>query len=657
MSELIIKISAESKEFSDAVDDIKSKTEGLETQLASIAKISGVAFAGLIAAAGVTVKAFSESEKASNELELSLQNQGIASATLIDRYKKLATELQNKTGVDDDAIIKGQAVLQNFIGQNEISAELATSMVNLAEKTGSLESAAEVLGRAVGGNVRGLKQYGITIDEGLTTQERLAQITEKVGQKFDGQAEAANKGLGSFRGLQTAIGNFLEEIGKRLAPAISGAVTALTQFFQTLSANGPLIDFIVEAGKIGLIITGVITGLATAAITIIKLQQAFAIAQAAVTAFGLASKIAVGATGVGLLLVVAAEIYANWNKIFPVMQAVYTTFVSNISNLTSALGTILKGAFSLDPARIQQGLAEVRQVIAEGYDEINSLGEESVQKTVEQNAQKAENAAETAAAINAIDQQKAEQNNILQAQILADDANFQALSLEQQKLFLDQKGNQLRESIATAQGVQFAGIEAQAKSQIESNKRYLLEQQKFGTAYAEINKVLYSEQVQGASQSFGELAKLQQSSNSTLKTIGKAAAVGQITISTAESAMKAYAGFQSLPFGLGIPLGIAAAGAVVAFGGEQIAKVVSAQDGGIVPGINKGFDSVPAILQPGELVIPRQSAGETIDAVANQREGGVGVATIVLELKDSLMDFIETKLVERDRLNISIQGA
>ena len=67
------------------------------------------------------------------------------------------------------------------------------------------------------------------------------------------------------------------------------------------------------------------------------------------------------------------------------------------------------------------------------------------------------------------------------------------------------------------------------------------------------------------------------------------------------------------------------------------------------------------MLMPGELVVPTRNYEEVISSVAGSRTGegavGGGYAEISISLKDDLMNFIEMKLVERDRLGISIQGA
>ena len=95
MADLIIRIGAESKEFTEELDKIASKTSDLEINSQSLPRYQGVAFAALTAEAGLAIHAFGESEKASNKLSQALQNQGIYSKNLADNYKEQASELQN----------------------------------------------------------------------------------------------------------------------------------------------------------------------------------------------------------------------------------------------------------------------------------------------------------------------------------------------------------------------------------------------------------------------------------------------------------------------------------------------------------------------------------------------------------------------------------
>jgi hypothetical protein len=617
-------------------------------------------------------------------------------------------------------------------------------MANLSVKTGDVDSAAQLLGKAINGNVKVLKQYGISLDESLSREERIAKITETVSQKFGGLAESANKGLGSFKGLETAFGNFMEAIGERLAPFVTQAVLSLTNFFNTLNENKPLLDFVFEVGKIAAIATGMVTALATAGLAIVNISKAFAIAEAAVTSFGLASKVAVGATGIGLLVLIGVEIYNNWSKIFPVIQAVYQTFAENISTISGGLGTVLKGIGSFDLAKIQTGINQVGSILATGFKKIKDsapkegelssavtaspeqiaaakkANEELVQNEMLKNQRiKAEteamrltlqqasqatidlkkqeietlkllegeqSAAQQAAlqdhlnTIRSMQETQAaierDQRQIAFDELLSSNSNYQNLSNQQQQIFLQTRLSQLQATIQSERTIERKMAEDRLREQIDSNNRFLENEERFNVVYAGLVEAQQSRVVQGYKSGFTELGQLMNSKQRALFEIGKAAAIANVVIKTAESAMAIYAGFSAIPI-VGPVLGLAGAAAAVAFGAEQIANISSAEpkpvamaEGGRVTGGIPGIDSVPLMAQQNELVVPRQNFNETVEAVALQRGyrppssssgstafSGEASAKIEISLTDNLMDFIEAKLVERQRLNISIQGA
>jgi hypothetical protein len=252
---------------------------------------------------------------------------------------------------------------------------------------------------------------------------------------------------------------------------------------------------------------------------------------------------------------------------------------------------------------------------------------------------------------------------------LANNKEFQALDSEQQALFIQKNRAELSSQIETEKTTRENASKTKLALEISTNNTFLENQRKFGTGYAAINKAMHSEVYEGQKKAFGELGALAQSSNAELKAIGKAAAIANITMKTAESAMNIFEGFSTIPF-IGYALGIAAAAAAVLYGGEQIASVTAAAQGGLIAGGIPGRDSVPALLMPGELVVPTRNYEEVINAVAAARAGNAeqtqraqggpevttGYASIELSMKSELIDFVEAKLVERRNLNISIQG-
>lgn len=250
---------------------------------------------------------------------------------------------------------------------------------------------------------------------------------------------------------------------------------------------------------------------------------------------------------------------------------------------------------------------------------------------------------------------------IYQEQLLANNEEFQALTDEQKTLFAEANQQRLQAELLTENEARRQAAAERLAIQVKEHNDFIVNQQKFGTAFAIINRAMNTEMVQGAARAFGDLAALQQSSNATLKSIGKAAALANIAIQTAQSAMNIYAGFSRIPI-VGPALGIAGAAAAVAFGAEQAGKVTAAADGGLLTGGIPGKDSIPVMAMPGELVVPTRNFDEVVNAVAASRAGGTqaqgegGVATVVLQLKGELMDFIEAQMVERRNLNLSIQG-
>lgn len=83
------------------------------------------------------------------------------------------------------------------------------------------------------------------------------------------------------------------------------------------------------------------------------------------------------------------------------------------------------------------------------------------------------------------------------------------------------------------------------------------------------------------------------------------------------------------------------------------------QDGGLVEGrFIPGRDTIPAGLQPGELIVPRQRFDEVVEGYVRSKgfvqEDELGGLEIELSLKDGLMDFIEAQVLERRAAGIGV---
>jgi hypothetical protein len=734
--DLVIRISGDISRFDDSLAEAAKATEGLEGKLSSVAKISAVAFAALTGEVILSAKAFGEAQQIGNQLTQSMQNQGIYSARLLSDYEKISQVLQEKTGIDDDEIKKTIATTQGLIGQQEVTQGLTKAILDLsAGKQIDLQTSAELISKGINGQVGALQRLGIVVEEGLSRSERQARILELVNTRYGDQAESANKGVASIRGLSTAFGNLQEEIGARFAPAIEAAIKFMTGFVNEIKENKVLLDFGTAALAAGLAIAGLGIVVGTAGTAFLALRAALLAANITLSATRVAVSALVGATGIGLLVLLVTEIYLNWSSIWPKTQAVFSAFASNVGNIAAGLGKIIYGALvGHDLGQIKAGYDQLLQALKESFNaqaqvadqksladvrreeetankkkavadreqalrdakeqreldllhaknelvvletekastrvleikkqEVELLGKLEDDKNAKVREQLQAQLELTQEALVEAQAQETEARQVYNDQILADNEQYQQLSASNQQLFQQQQNQALVSSIETRQTAQQLYVKNSIKTQIESNNQKLQDELKFGKAYALINQLMHSEIYQGSKQAFGELAQLQQSSNSTLKAIGKAAAVANIVIKTAESAMNIYSGFSTIPF-IGQALGIAGAAAAIAFGAEQIGRVTGAAEGGLITGGIKGIDSVPAMLQHGELVAPTSNFDEVIGSVRAEREaqkirdagggGGDGAGGVIeIVMKGDADELFEARIVARQKLNISL---
>lgn len=711
-NDLLIQINADAKNAQKAFDDVKKQTEDLESQLSKVANVSAVAFAALTATVGFSISKFIDAKKATDELTQSLQNQGIFTEELRDKYLGYADAIELATGADGDAIVASLATTQAMIGQTEISKELTQAVVDYAAATKKdLGAAFEDVAKGINGNVTGFKKLGIELDENASKSDRAAQLQQILAQRYGGQAAAADQASGGTARLTQAFDKVFESLGERFFPIFSKLTNALTGFFTFITSNPALVDLAAAFVAAGIAVTGIVTALAIAI-------PAFTAVQAAVAALGVSMNVAFA--GIPLLIgaVVAAATFLalNWDKSMATIKAAAAGMVTFVSEAFSGLGKIVSGVQYLSGDRIKEGLAQIKNSFAAAKEETvktyNEITEAQKTSLDTQDADKAKAAAVAAARERAAKAEQmaiqTEQNELLRlqnenasAELIAlktrevetlkaiqatknaeEDALLQerlALVREQQaqleaeelqriqdfatvKQELEtQLADQASANAAQIGAARTAQLQAQVKTEkdidrqvqeeilkkrIESRNAELLDRKKYGEAVAVINKALATEEVQGVRTAAGELVALQNSKNATLKSIGKAAAVAQITIDTAKAAMSIYQGFATIPI-IGPALGVAGAAAAIAFGGERISQVTSAADGGLIEGGIPGVDSVPALLMPGELVVPRKNFDDVVGAVQGKTGGG----------PDAMLEELRAlNQAVKNPTNITIQG-
>lgn len=181
--------------------------------------------------------------------------------------------------------------------------------------------------------------------------------------------------------------------------------------------------------------------------------------------------------------------------------------------------------------------------------------------------------------------------------------------------------------------IQSATIKEDIEKKLLEKKKLLIQ------AEAKLRQKAFTQNVQTAlstgSQLLGMLSQtLQMAQGETKKFAGilKAIRIGETIINTATAVMKAMAD-PSLPF----PMNFAVAGAVGAMGATQVGIIAS-------QGFAEGTDSVPSMLTPGEMVVPRSFANSvrsgdiTIGGKGSpQYAGGGGNTTIEIQINNPVV--------------------
>lgn len=687
MSDLLIKINADAKNAKQAFDDVKKQTEDLQNVLNTAGTAGAVAFAGVTAAAVMSVLEFEKASTAVRELNNVLQNQGIYTDALAAKYKSFADSLEAVTGIEAEQIMNAQGVAQGFLGQMEVTEELTTAITNLAAaKKIDLASAATMVAKSISTEQNALKREGLELDVNATKAEKYARVLEFLDGKYSDAAATANTGFkASLTNLQKQFGDIAENVGQKLQPVLVAVTNIFASMFEVLAGSPVFTDLAIAIGAAIAAIGGI---LALAPVV----AGAFMTMKAAAAAFG----VTLNASFLGIPLLIGALVGAitllalNWNNSVNFMKATFSAFWETIKGLAGSFASILKGIFTLDMSEIQKGLAQGKEAFSKGAQEYREIraeytkadaeeqGKQDAQKkafadkqAAEERAQqarlaqirregdqlvllemqgaskaqldlqreeiailKALNEEKTAIEIEALNNRLGIVRALQEEQRAADLERMIAFEQEKQamEMELSQSGMALTANIqaevqAQLQAQMLTELEAEKKLQadllkvrIEARNQELIERKKFGAAYAIINKAIQSEEVQGAKSAASELLQLQSSTSNELKAIGKAAALAQIAIATAESAMNIYRGFSTIPI-IGPALGVAGAAAAVAFGAERTATVIGAADGGLITGGIPGVDSVPAMLQQNELVAPARSFDEVVGGVRMMRNG------------------------------------
>jgi hypothetical protein len=251
--DVVVKFVGDSSNLEKSVGNLEKRSHSLANGFKAIA--AGLAGVFAVHEIGNFVGAAEEAQVATKRLQKTLENAGDASGEWAKHAEKLADSLQKSTGIDDELIKGGQAILATFhqvggaVGQTSGIFDRATKAALDMSKAGfgDVDSAAKQLGKALEDPIKGitaLNKSGITFtadqkklikslvesgDKAGAMGVIMDNVEGQVGGVADATATASDKMSVAWDETQEALGKLLLPVLERVAPVISDIATAVQE--------------------------------------------------------------------------------------------------------------------------------------------------------------------------------------------------------------------------------------------------------------------------------------------------------------------------------------------------------------------------------------------------------------------------------------------
>ena len=248
--DIAIRITAKD-DASNVLKKVGDNVGGLGSKFATLAKI-GIAGAmvglGALAAIGYSsVKAFSEQEKATAQLEAVLKSTAGAAGVTSKAAQDLATSLQKTTTYADETVLAAENTILTFTKvSSDIFPDTTRAVLDLSTAMGQdLKSSAIQIGKALNNPIEGvgsLTRVGVqftaqqkeqikTLVETGHTLDAQRIILKELNTEFGGSAAAAAETFGGkMMQLKNIVSELQETIGKAIVGAILPFITSLANW-------------------------------------------------------------------------------------------------------------------------------------------------------------------------------------------------------------------------------------------------------------------------------------------------------------------------------------------------------------------------------------------------------------------------------------------
>lgn len=246
---------ATAQQSTSGVSKFGSAISGLGSTITTVLGAVGIT-AGIYGLIGFFKSSISEAEQAersASRLRNTLNNLG--QSGVFDRLVTKANELAKAYGyLDNDDVIE---VFQKFITYGKLTevqiTDLTDVVINFAAKTGtSIEDASEVIIKALEGNSKALKLFGIDVKDAHTVTERFGILMDQLKPKVDGAAKAFGTTFaGQLAIAKQKMADLEEETGNKMIPTLTRLLQIVNTGLSGLDAFGKALGDIMNHGFLG----------------------------------------------------------------------------------------------------------------------------------------------------------------------------------------------------------------------------------------------------------------------------------------------------------------------------------------------------------------------------------------------------------------------
>ena len=240
----------------------KTSAGGFNTLGAAAATAAGFIVAEI---GGKAVSAVSDLAKEMVKLGLEQDRLATRSKNLyknlgLEKYQKeIAKTIEQQsimTGMDDEELLSSYNKLLAVTKDRTQATKLLALAQDMAAGSGeNLESSTTSITNALMGQTRGLKQFGIDIEEdtfkATTFAGKIRMLEQEINKLYAGAAgEAGKSPAGIFAGFETAIENVKEMFGGELIERLAPTLKSITDTINELATSGKLDPLIESFGNL-----------------------------------------------------------------------------------------------------------------------------------------------------------------------------------------------------------------------------------------------------------------------------------------------------------------------------------------------------------------------------------------------------------------------